>query len=47
MKRAVHAGISDVEEENRDNKIYDLQGRIIDRPTQGIYIVNGKKIVVK
>ncbi len=27
--------------------IYDLQGRRIDNPTKGIYIVNGKKIVIK
>ena len=26
---------------------YDLQGRRVENPTQGIYIVNGKKVVVK
>ena len=26
---------------------YDLQGRRVDNPTKGIYIVNGKKIVIK
>ena len=26
---------------------YDLQGRRVDHPTKGIYIVNGKKIVIK
>ena len=28
-----------------DNAIYDLNGRRIERPTKGIYIVNGKKVV--
>ncbi len=27
--------------------IYDLQGRAIQHPTRGIYIKNGKKIVIK
>ena len=27
--------------------IYDLQGRRVENPTKGIYIVNGKKVVVK
>jgi hypothetical protein len=27
--------------------IYDLQGRPVDQPTQGIYIRDGKKLVVK
>ncbi|MDY4409310.1 MAG: Ig-like domain-containing protein [Prevotella sp.] len=28
-------------------KIYDLQGRKVNKPTQGVYIVNGKKVVIK
>ena len=27
--------------------IYDLQGRQVENPTKGIYIVNGKKMIVK
>ena len=27
--------------------IYDLQGRVVENPTSGIYIINGKKVVVK
>ena len=27
--------------------IYDLQGRAVENPTSGIYIINGKKVVVK
>lgn len=26
---------------------YDLQGRQVDKPTKGIYIINGKKVIVK
>jgi hypothetical protein len=29
------------------NEYFDLQGRRVAQPTKGIYIVNGKKIVVK
>jgi hypothetical protein len=27
--------------------IYDLQGRRVSNPTKGLYIVNGKKVIVK
>ena len=30
-----------------NNTVYDLQGRKVDNPTNGIYIVNGKKVFVK
>lgn len=30
-----------------DNLIYDLQGRIVKNPSKGIYIINGKKVLVK
>ena len=30
-----------------DNVVYDLQGRRVSQPTKGLYIVNGKKIVIK
>ena len=29
------------------HRVYDLQGRPVDRPTKGIYIVNGKKVVIR
>ena len=29
-----------------DNIFYDLQGRRVDNPTQGLYIVNGKKVFI-
>lgn len=34
-------------ENQNDNRYYDLQGRPVAQPTKGLYIVNGKKIVVK
>ena len=40
--------IDEVEDENEDVKtVYDLQGRVVENPTSGIYIINGKKVVVK
>ena len=30
-----------------DNTYYDLQGRRVANPTRGLYIVNGKKVIVK
>ena len=30
-----------------DNVYYDLNGRRVENPTQGLYIVNGKKVFVK
>ena len=34
-------------EKSASNEVFDLQGRRVVRPAKGIYIVNGKKIVVK
>ncbi|MGN0233136.1 MAG: calycin-like domain-containing protein [Bacteroidaceae bacterium] len=28
-------------------KVYDLQGRRVERPAKGIYVINGKKVMVK
>ena len=33
--------------EINDNKIYDLQGRMVENPAKGLYIVNGKKVIIK
>ena len=30
-----------------DGVYYDLQGRRVENPTRGVYIVNGKKVVIK
>ena len=40
---AIEPVVSEVE----DNIYYDLSGRRVENPTQGIYIVNGKKVLVK
>lgn len=41
-------GISEVKGENGEVKtVYDLQGRRVANPTKGIYIVGGKKVLVK
>ncbi len=41
-------GIADVKAVKEDaESIFDLQGRKIAKPTKGLYIVNGKKVVVR
>ena len=41
-------GINDVKNESSNVRtVYDLQGRKVDNPSNGIYIVNGKKVFVK
>ena len=36
----------DEEYSDKPTVIYDLQGRRIDAPSRGIYIINGKKILI-
>ena len=41
-------GIKDNNRETiTNNRYYDLQGRKVAQPTKGLYIVNGKKVVIK
>ena len=40
-------GIEAAANENAAPVVYDLLGRRVDNPTSGIYIVNGKKVVIK
>ena len=41
-------GIEDINRETiTNNRYYDMQGRRVENPTNGIYIVNGKKVVIK
>ena len=41
-------GVEDINEQGTVNNIvYDLRGSVVENPTNGIYIVNGKKILVK
>lgn len=39
-------GIDEVEHDDIDF-VYDLQGRRVEKPANGIYIVNGKKVIIK
>ena len=39
--------IEAIANENAAPVVYDLLGRRVDNPTSGIYIVNGKKVVIK
>lgn len=40
-------GISEVAKSDVSNKVFDLQGRHIAQPTKGLYIMNGRKVLVK
>ena len=40
-------GVRTINEQPKDNTIYDLQGRKVNHPTRGIYIVNGKKVFIR
>ena len=41
-------GITDVKTENKKSKgIYDLTGRKVEAPTKGIYIIDGKKVLIE
>ncbi len=39
--------IENSQKSTEDSVYYDLQGRRVENPTRGIYIVNGKKVVIK
>ena len=40
---------TDIDEVKGENAktIYDLQGRVVENPTSGIYIIDGKKVIIK
>lgn len=40
-------GIQSIERTINDNQYYTLDGRRIAEPTKGLYIINGKKVVIK
>lgn len=40
-------GIKEMKNERRDNLFYNLQGRRVQNPAKGVYVVNGKKTIVK
>ena len=39
--------ISDVKRQNGESAVYDLQGRRVEQPRSGLYIRNGKKVIIK
>jgi hypothetical protein len=40
-------GIAETESDNGKAEIYDIAGRRVQNPAKGIYVVNGKKTVIK
>lgn len=40
-------GISSIKADKGDNSYYNLSGLRVENPTKGLYIVNGKKVVIK
>ena len=47
LSSATVTGVQDMEIKANDRLIYDLSGRRVQKPTKGLYIVNGKKIAIK
>ena len=44
----IDTGISEVKDENGEPEgVYDLQGRKVETPKKGIYIINGKKTLIR
>ena len=43
----IDASLMNREERIVNSAVYDLQGRVVKNPTKGLYIVNGKKVVIK
>lgn len=41
------SGINAIQIEAENGKVYELNGRHVKNPSKGIYIINGKKVVVK
>ena len=39
--------VAGVRSKSADGKFYNLKGQLVDRPSKGIYIVGGKKVVVR
>ena len=47
FEQEIATGIKNVNVNVNDNCYYDLNGRRVTQPTKGIYILNGKKVVIK
>ena len=46
MDDGTFTDIEEIEGETANEVYYDLQGRVVMNPTNGIYILNGKKIII-
>ena len=44
---SANTGVNSISIDPSSVKVYDLQGRKVNKPTQGVYIINGKKVVIK
>ena len=40
-------GIDAIRRETENGKVYDLNGRQVKNPRKGLYIINGRKVIVK
>lgn len=40
-------GINAIENDQDENVIYNLRGQRVENPTKGLYIINGKKVIIK
>ena len=49
IKEMDFTGIDDVKAENGqvEGVYYDLRGRVVESPTKGVYIIDGKKVIIK
>ena len=47
LNENLSTGIGLVVEGNKANVVYDLQGRRVQNVKSGLYIINGKKVLVK
>ena len=42
-----YTGITNIKQDKTDSQYYDLKGNKLEKPTKGINIVNGKKVIIK
>ena len=47
IKAEGSTGINAIRRETENGKVYDLNGRQVKNPRKGVYIINGRKVVVK
>ena len=47
IARSTLTAINTVKAANEQGVVYNLQGQQVMQPTKGLYIINGKKVVIK